>query len=405
MFYAEAIAYLTQALFFAKVFCAMDTVFYFKNIDNQPARRKLSGFLDFAQTKNWNIQTISPNTQNIDGLLDFWKPVGCVVNSASGWNNFDGSAFGDVPVVFIDRPPQKLRAADSYIYHDSGTTVRLAMHELLSLSPRLCAYVRWPTMLDWDEERLAEFTRIARLNDCPSVVFTTRLPVTDDHNLPMELAGWLKSLPHPVAVLASADPMGAHVIHACRIARLHVPDDVAVCGIDDDADVCETTTPTMTSAAPDHAFAGYRAGEMLHDLLQTRCASPLRETYSNAHLQRRGSTMRLFRPDIKCALACELIRRKACEGLTAESVTQTFGCSRRNAECRFRSATGKSILEMIRETRLEKAKKLVKDGHMGLEAVANACGYKSAAVFSSFFKTETGLSPRTWRKTARQSLR
>ena len=141
----------------------MDTVFYFKNIDNQPARRKLSGFLEFAQKMNWNVQTISPNTQNIDELLDFWKPVGCVVNSASGWNNFDGSAFGPVPVVFIDRPPRKLRAADSYVYHDSASTVQAAMRELLSLAPRTCAYVRWPVKLDWDEERLAEFKRIAQL--------------------------------------------------------------------------------------------------------------------------------------------------------------------------------------------------------------------------------------------------
>ena len=44
----------------------MDTVFYFKNIDNQPARRKLIGFFEFAQKMNWSVQTISPNTQNID---------------------------------------------------------------------------------------------------------------------------------------------------------------------------------------------------------------------------------------------------------------------------------------------------------------------------------------------------
>ena len=35
---------------------------------------------------------------------------------------------------------------------------------------------------------------------------------------------------------------------------------------------------------------------------------------------------------------------------------------------------------------------------MDLAAIANACGYKSVAVFSGFFKTETGLSPRIWRK-------
>ena len=90
-------------------YLSMDTVFYFKNKDNQPARRKLEGVLEFARKADWNIQIIQPNAQNINELLDFWKPIGCIVNSASGWNNFDGSTFGKIPVVFIDRPPGKLQ--------------------------------------------------------------------------------------------------------------------------------------------------------------------------------------------------------------------------------------------------------------------------------------------------------
>ena len=46
----------------------MDTVFYFKNIDNQPARRKLNGFLEFVRQARCNIQTISPDTRIGMGL-------------------------------------------------------------------------------------------------------------------------------------------------------------------------------------------------------------------------------------------------------------------------------------------------------------------------------------------------
>jgi len=383
----------------------MDTVFYFKNMDNSPARRKLDGVLEFARKAQWNVQIISPNATEIDELLAFWKPVGCIVNSASGWNNFDGSAFGGIPTVFIDRPPRKLRPSDSYIYHDSAATVQAAMRELLSTSPRTCAYVRWPVALEWDGERLDEFVRIAKMNGCPHAVFATTLPVTDDRRLPAELSEWLLALPRPVAVLASADPMGAHVINACRIAKLHIPEDVAVCGIDDDADICESTSPTMTSVAPDHRFAGYHACEMLQALLSSRRA-PVRDTYSNARLQRRSSTMRLLHADHKCAAAYDLIRRSACEGISAAEVADGFGCSRRNAEYRFRSATGKSILQAIREVRLQRAKTLLADGRTRLDVIASACGYKSTPVFSHFFKTETGLSPRAWRsEQAKANLR
>ena len=375
----------------------MDTVFYFKNTDNQPARRKLEGALQFARKVGWNFQVIQPNAENVDELLDFWKPVGCIVNSASDWNNFDGSTFGKIPVVFIDRPPGKLRSSDSYVYHDSTSTIQIAMRELLSSSPRTCAYVRWPVGLEWDNERLDEFTRIADLNKCPYAVFSTSLPVTDDRRLPAELSQWLLSLQRPAAVLAAADPMGAHVINACRIAGLRIPEDIAVCGIDDDAEICEATSPTMTSVAPDHRFAGYHAGEMLLTLLSSNRANPLRDTYSNARLQRRGSTLRLLCYDRKCAAALDLIRREACTGLSAAAVVKTFGCSRRNAEYRFRAASGKSILQAIRDTRLEKAKTLLKDGKIHIDAVAFACGYKSTAVFSAFFKSETGQAPSAWR--------
>jgi LacI family transcriptional regulator len=377
----------------------MDTVFYFKNMDNQPARRKLSGVLDFARKTQWNIQVISPNTEEIDELLEFWRPIGCIVNSASGWNNFDGSSFGKIPTVFIDRPPRNLRPTDSYIYHDSAATVQIAMRELLSASPRTCAYVRWPVALEWDKERLDEFMRIAKMNGCPHAVFATTRPVTDDRRIPAELSKWLLTLPRPVAVLASADPMGAHVINACRIANLRIPEDVAICGIDNDSDICEATSPSMTSVAPDHKFAGYHAGEMLLTLLQqSRTKEPFRDTYANAKLQRRGSTARLLCYDQKCAAAFDLIRRQACDGISASAVTKMFGCSRRNAEYRFRAATGKSILQAIREVRLEKAKSMLMDDSIRLDVVANACGYESTPVFAAFFKTETGHSPRAWRK-------
>ena len=380
----------------------MDTVFYFKNIDNQPARRKLNGVLDFARKSNWNIQIVSPGTRNIAELLEFWKPIGCIVNSASGWNNFNGSKFPKTPVVFIDRPPKRLNVSDSFIYHDSAATVQTAMRELLAPKPRTCAFVRWPTALEWDRERLEEFERIAKMNGCPYAVFSTAHPVTDDRRLPDELATWLMSLQRPIAVLASADPMGAHVINACRIAGLRIPEDVAVCGIDGDADICEATTPTMTSGAPDHTYAGYHAGELLLELLCSKGAKPLRSTYSNSKLQRRGSTSRFFRSDQKCAAAMDLIRREANNGISAEEVAKTFGCSRRNAEYRFRAATGKSILQTIHEVRLEKAKTMLRDGETRLDVIAGACGCKSPAVFSQFFKNATSLSPRAWRQLAHE---
>lgn len=374
----------------------MDTVLYFKNIDNAPARRKLLGFGDFARQEGWNIQIVPPNPSALAGLLDFWHPVGCVVNSASGWNNFSGADFAETPVVFIDRPPTALRPCDSYVYHDATETVRLAMRELLVSPSASYAYVSWPVDHDWNRERLDEFRAILGLHGRTGRVFTPACPLDDAMRLSRELAAWLAELPHPTAVLAAADPMGLQVLAACRLAGLHVPDEVSVIGIDNDEDICETSIPALSSVSPDHRLAGWRAGEILKRLIETRQTAPMRETYGHVSFVRRGSTLRLKRKDGKVVEALEHIRRHAGEGLSAAEVFALFDCSRRNAEIRFRTAYGQSVMRAIHARRLEIAKELLKS-HGDLTFVAHNSGYSSAAALSHFFRKETGLSPRAWR--------
>ena len=121
------------------------TIIYFKTIENAPARRKLAGFLEYARTREWNVQTVPANIGDVRSAIDFWKPDGCVVNSASGNNNFNGASLGGVPSVFIDRPPTSLLKSDSCIYHDSSASVRLAMRHLL---PSVgCLTVAWQRQL------------------------------------------------------------------------------------------------------------------------------------------------------------------------------------------------------------------------------------------------------------------
>lgn len=83
--------------------------------------------------------------------------------------------------------------------------------------------------------------------------------------------------------------------------------------------------------------------------------------------------------------------------LEAHEVLELFPCSRRMAEIMFRSVTGQSILSAIRAVRLEKANLLLQTD-LKLDAIANFCGYKSAAAFSVFYKAETGRTPRNTRE-------
>jgi transcriptional regulator GlxA family with amidase domain len=95
--------------------------------------------------------------------------------------------------------------------------------------------------------------------------------------------------------------------------------------------------------------------------------------------------------------AMDLIRRRACEGISSTDVLTVFKCSRRMAEMRFRRIAGRSILNEIQFVRLEKAKTLLSDSKFDMEAIANFCGFSTAKAFWKFFRQKTGISPSQWR--------
>ena len=67
------------------------------------------------------------------------------------------------------------------------------------------------------------------------------------------------------------------------------------------------------------------------------------------------------------------------------------------AEIRFRNVIGHSILQEIRQVRLETAKRLLRNPRLRMDFIANSCGYGSSSAFSIFFRAETGQSPSSWR--------
>ena len=64
----------------------------------------------------------------------------------------------------------------------------------------------------------------------------------------------------------------------------------------------------------------------------------------------------------------------------------------------IRAATGQTILDAIRSQRICRAKELLVDNQTPLESIPLLCGWKGTATFRHYFKAQTGLSPRDWRK-------
>ena len=105
--------------------------------------------------------------------------------------------------------------------------------------------------------------------------------------------------------------------------------------------------------------------------------------------------------DASIVKALELIRRESVNGLDVSAVVDAMGCSRRTAEMRFKSALGHTILDEIREERLNAAMDLLSRPGQAIEPIANLCGWDSPVTLKRLFKARTGQTMREWRNSRR----
>ena len=69
----------------------------------------------------------------------------------------------------------------------------------------------------------------------------------------------------------------------------------------------------------------------------------------------------------------------------------------RTAESRFKTATGRRIIDEIVSVRLAHVFDLLKKPNQTIEPIANLCGWSSSIYLKRLFKARTGLTMSEWR--------
>lgn len=377
----------------------MRTVIYANGSSQHTDRRHLAGIKSFAENAKWDILAVPPikSKDALSHLMSIWNPAGFLLNCTNGMNAFPLSHFVHTPVVFLGRNDKLEEAERHCIVSDACATTNLAAHELVSLHLKSYAYVTWTKSTYWSNNRREGFKAALALHGLQPEVFDSTRFKDIGPKMTAALAEWLKKLPKPTGVFAASDSIAAAVTDSCHLARLAIPKDVAIVGIGNDEELCESLKPALTSITLDFFAAGQLAAQTLQRMMSGRKAATI-EAYPPLCIVRRESTRRFTRPDKIAMNALERIRREACSGLKAIDVVKMFPCSRRAAELRFQAATGNTILGEIRNVRLEKAKILIRGEPLRIDRIANLCGYSSLSSFSNFIRAETGLPPSAWRE-------
>ena len=383
----------------------MKVVLYFQSPSKTSAAMKQAGAADVAARCGWTLQVIDryPTPHQLQELLDFWQPVGALVDCGGGFDGADRMDFGKTPVVFIDRCCEKPRCTSFSVCHDSEATTRMAARALMNTGYRNFAFVHPSAPRFWSEERENAFARLLSLSGYAASVFRPATqPIADQTGMiyQRELRAFLESLPRQTAIFAANDVTARQVVVAAQAIGRAVPEFFAVIGVDNAVDVCCQSEPYVSSVAPDFRRGGELAVLMLKAVLRAKdgYVGPRKRTFGPSKVVHRTSTRVLAVTDAVVMQACQLIAREACIGLTALRVTKLFPCSRVYAEIRFRRATGKSILQAIHEVRLERAKELLENPNQIIKSISDFCGFKNPNSLRKFFQKETGLTMTEWRR-------
>jgi len=218
-----------------------------------------------------------------------------------------------------------------------------------------------------------------------------------------QLLQWLIGLPKPVGIFACHDYIAMLVNMTCREAGLKVPDEVAVLGVDNDEVLCQMIHPTLSSIQTPQEKIGFEVGHMLNSLIRDRESAPDSILLPPVSVITRQSTDITATNDPELASAIRYIREHADQPIRVTDVLNTLIASRRSLETRFKSELGRTILDEIQISHIDRAKHLLTETGWPLEKVAEASGFNSRERLSVVFRRISGVSPAKFRRQASAS--
>ncbi len=215
------------------------------------------------------------------------------------------------------------------------------------------------------------------------------------------LTQWLERLPKPVGIMACNDIRGQQVLNACRRVGIAVPEHVAVIGVDNDEVLCELSDPPLSSVMPDTRRIGYEAAALL-DKLMRREMIEHKDFYAEPlGIVTRRSTDTLVIPHAGAAQALSFLRRHYQERITLKDLSANLKVTLRSIQDVFKAHVGRSLHGELDRLRVGRAKDLLQDSSLKLEAVASACGFSDLRHFRRTFLRETGQTPQQYRRDLR----
>jgi len=214
-----------------------------------------------------------------------------------------------------------------------------------------------------------------------------------------EIGAWLKELPKPAAVFCAWDAVAAEVASAARSAKVKIPSQIVLLGVDNDEVYCSSSSPQISSIEFDAENEGRMGIKLLLKMMKSRKGGVSRTICcgSARRIVEREST----RPPTPAAYmierAIKFIAENATKGIGPQDVAEHLGISRTLLDLRFREMGDATVGEHILERRLAALSTMLRKSKSPIYRAVKDCGFGSVNHAKAVFKKRFGMTMREWR--------
>ena len=357
--------------------------------------RVLRGIYNYAHEKNWHI---SPYLASGRFVPNGWPGDGAI--TCYGPETASYIDYLNMPVVDISHVEMPGKVPRVHV--DNEDISRLAAEHFISRGYKFFAYYSWP-IVEVNTQRHIAFKH---------ELLTRGIPKENIYEIkqsdPKLLGDWkshhadiihqVNELPRPVAVFTGQDNLGASLIEMCVRSGIHVPEEIAVLGVDNTELLCEGSPVPLSSVRTRLTEVGYQAARQL-DLLMSReitnKAKPIKIPPHGIVSRQSTDVLAIEHPAV--ATAVRYIKEHFGEPITIEDIIEFTGLSKRGLEKAFEKHLGRTPASELRRVRLDEAKRLLTESSDKIDSIALDCGYSNSSNLSCAFRRDTKMSPRAYR--------
>ena len=307
-----------------------------------------------------------------------------------------------VPVVGSEYSGRKLPIP--IIKSDTEETGRIAADYFFERGFRSFAYCGYSDTA-WSTRRLEGFEKT--LKEKGFEVMSYMKPIANLRQLWISeinnMAQWLETLPPSTALMTCSDDRSLHVLEACKVASILVPEEIAILGVDDDEILCELANPPLSSIAFNTEYVGYMAASMLDSMMNGEKPKTLEIVAKPTYVVSRQSTDVFAVEDKELNKALSYIRNNRLSLIGVSDVVKATNVSRRNLELRFQKQLGRSILNEIRRVHIGQMAEMLIETNYPVAKVAAMLGHSTVENICRYFKKEKGLTPSEYREKYRDT--